>query len=71
MELRTQAARIAELEAEVEQLQLAEEGAAHAFGDVVQQKRDLECEVKRLQSLLDGAYASIRARAIEAAKEGK
>lgn len=52
-----------QLRAEVEQLRLAEEGAAQAFGDVVQQKRDLEAEVKRLQSLLDGAYASIRQHA--------
>lgn len=45
---------------QIKQLQLAEEGAAEAFGAVVQDKRALEAEVKRLQSLLDGAYASIR-----------
>ncbi len=56
----TQQAISAELRAEVQQLKLAEEGAAEAFGAVVQDKRDLEAEVKRLQSLLDGAYASIR-----------
>lgn len=56
------------LRAEVERLNLAEEGAAQAFGDVVQQKRDLEAEVKRLQSLLDGAYASIRKSADTARK---
>lgn len=49
-----------QLREEVEQLKLAEEGAAEAFGVAVQDKRDLEAEVKRLQSLLDGAYASIR-----------
>lgn len=56
------------LRADVERLNLAEEGAAQAFGDVVQQKRDLEAEVKRLQSLLDGAYASIREYADTARK---
>lgn len=38
----------------------AEEGAAEAFGVVVQDKRDLEAEVRRLQKLLDGAHATIR-----------
>ena len=57
------------LRAEVERLNLAEEGAAQAFGDVVQQKRDLEGEVKRRQSLLDGAYASIRNYSDTARKE--
>lgn len=42
------------------QLKLAEEGAAEAFGAVVQDKQDLEAEVKRLQSLLDDAYALVR-----------
>lgn len=41
-------------------LELAEEGAKEAFGHVVQQKRDLESECKRLRALLDGAYESIR-----------
>jgi hypothetical protein len=50
------------LRAQVGNLMLAEEGAAEAFGVVVQEKRDLEVEVSRLQSLLDGAYASIRKR---------
>jgi replicative superfamily II helicase len=44
----------------VAELLLAEEGAAEAFGAVVQAKRALEAEVKRLQSLLDCAYASIQ-----------
>jgi hypothetical protein len=57
------AAMLRTMSAQVEQLKLAEVGAAQAFGDVVQDKRDLEKEVKRLQSLLDGAYASIRKRA--------
>lgn len=38
----------------------AEEGAAEAFGVVVQDNRDLEVEVKRLQTLLEGAHATIR-----------
>lgn len=38
----------------------AEEGGAEAFGVVVQDKRDLEAEVKRLQTLLNGAHATIR-----------
>ena len=45
----TQQAISAELRAEVQQLKLAEEGAAEAFGAVVQDKRDLEAEVKRPQ----------------------
>ena len=42
---------------------LAEEGAKEAFGHVVQQKRDLEAECKRLRRLLDGAYDTIRQQA--------
>lgn len=38
----------------------AEDGAAEAFGVVVQDKRDLEAEVRRLQKLLEGAHATIR-----------
>lgn len=38
----------------------AEEGAAEAFGVVVQDKRDLENEVGRLRTLLEGAHATIR-----------
>jgi len=45
---------------EIKQLRLAEEGAKEAFGHVVQQKRDLEAECKRLRGLLDGAYDTIR-----------
>ena len=39
---------------------LAEEGAKEAFGAVVQDKRDLEAECKRLRELLEGAHAIIR-----------
>lgn len=49
-----------ELREQIRLLELAEEGAKEAFGEVVQQKRDLEAKVKHLQKLLDGAYASIR-----------
>ena len=49
---------------ENEQLRLAEEGAKEAFGHVVQQKRDLEAECKRLRRLLDGAYETIRRQAV-------
>jgi hypothetical protein len=48
------------LRQQVANLEAAEEGAKEAFGVVVQDKRDLEAEVKRLQALLNGAYASIR-----------
>ena len=48
---------------EIEQLRLAEEGAKEAFAHVVQQKRDLEAECKRLRRLLDGAYDTIRRQA--------
>lgn len=50
----------APLRAKIETLELAEEGAKDAFGHVVQQKRDLEAECKRLRGLLDAAYADIR-----------
>ena len=55
--------KIVELNQEIEQLRLAEEGAKEAFGHVVQQKRDLEAECKRLRGLLDGAYKTIRRQA--------
>ena len=45
---------------EIEQLRLAEEGAKEAFRHVVQQKRDLKAECKRLRGLLDSAYETIR-----------
>ena len=48
---------------EIEQMRLAEEGAKEAFAHVVQQKRDLEAECKRLRRLLDGAYDTIRRQA--------
>ena len=47
------------LKEEADQLRLAEEGAKEAFCHVVQQKRDLEAEVKRLQELLAAAYKMI------------
>jgi hypothetical protein len=50
----------------VRQLEAAEEGAAEAFGVVVQEKRDLEAECKRLRELLDSAYAQIRRMARDA-----
>ena len=53
----------AEAADKIEQLRLAEEGAKEAFGHVVQQKRDLEAECKRLRRLLDGAYDTIRQQA--------
>ena len=49
----------AALKEEVDQLRLAEEGAKEAFGHVVQQKRDLEAEVKRLRELLASAYKMV------------
>ena len=49
----------AALKEEVDQLHLAEEGAKEAFGHVVQQKRDLEAEVKRLRELLAEAYKMV------------
>ena len=55
--------KIVELNQEIEQLRLDEEGAKEAFGHVVQQKRDLEAECKRLRGLLDGAYETIRRQA--------
>ena len=45
---------------EIEQLRLAEEGAAEAFAHVVQQKRDLEAECRRLRALLASAHEIIR-----------
>lgn len=55
--------KIVELNQEIDQLRLAEKGAKEAFGHVVQQKRDLEAECKRLRELLDGAYETIRRKA--------
>jgi len=55
----------------IEQLRLAEEGAKEAFGHVVQQKRDLEAECKRLRRLLDGAYDTIRRKAPNAELRGR
>ena len=48
---------------EIEKLRLAEEGAKEAFGHVVQEKRDLEAECKRLRGLLAGAYDTIHQQA--------
>ena len=52
-------------------LRLAEEGAKEAFGHVVQQKRDLEAECKRLRRLLDGAYDTIRRKSHNAELSSK
>lgn len=56
--------RARKAESKVAQLLLAEEGAKEAFGHLVQQKRDLEAECKRLRRLLDGAYETIRRQAV-------
>ena len=48
------------LREEVAQLKLAEEGAAEAFGVIVQEKRDAEAECKRLNDLLQAAYTQLR-----------
>ncbi len=44
----------------LEKLRANEEGAKEAFGAVVQDKRDLEAECKRLRELLAGTHAQIR-----------
>jgi hypothetical protein len=44
----------------LEKLRAKEVGAAEAFGHVVQDKRDLEAECKRLHELLAGTHAQIR-----------
>jgi hypothetical protein len=44
----------------LEKLRATEEGAKEAFGHVVQDKRDLEAECKRLRELLAGTHAQIR-----------
>jgi len=51
-------------------LRLAEEGAKEAFGHVVQQKRDLDAECKRLRGLLDLAYDTIRRKSHNAKVRG-
>ena len=56
--------RARKAEADVAHLMLADEGAKEAFGHVVQQKRDLDDECKRLRRLLDGAYETIRRQAL-------
>lgn len=48
---------------EVEQLRLAEEGAAEAFGVVVDDKRRLEAECESLRASLQWAHAIIRRQA--------
>jgi ABC-type phosphate transport system auxiliary subunit len=55
---------IEQLRAEVNGLELAEEGAKTAFAHVVHQKHEVERECKKLRSLLDGAYADIRRGAL-------
>lgn len=44
------------LREQVAQLKLAEEGAAEAFGAVVQQKRDAQAKCQKLQGLLDACH---------------
>jgi hypothetical protein len=44
----------------LEKLRATEEGAKEAFGHVVQNKRDLEAECKRLRELLAGTHAQLR-----------
>ena len=58
--------RVAELEA-------AEEGAKEAFGHVVEAKQSAQRECERLRSLLEGAYAMVRAANTQPAamQEGK
>lgn len=56
--------RARKAEADVDRLTRAEEGAKEAFAHVVQQKRELEAECKRLRGLLDGAYDTIRSNAV-------
>lgn len=51
---------VGRLSARVRELEAVEEGAAEAFGVVVQEKRDLEAERSRLRELLDSAHAQIR-----------
>lgn len=56
-----EAAQLTEpLRAKIKSLELAEEGAKEAFGHVMQQKRDLEAECKKLRGLLDSAHEIIR-----------
>jgi hypothetical protein len=58
--LESERAANALLTEQVQQLELAEEGAKEAFGVVVQRTRDLEKEVRRLTELLTGAHRTIR-----------
>lgn len=51
---------VLKLVAEINSLNLAEEGAKEAFGVVVQDKRDLEAAVSRLQGLLESAYEMVK-----------
>lgn len=45
---------------EQEKAELAMEGANEAFGHIVEKKKDLQKECKKLRGLLDSAYAQIR-----------
>jgi hypothetical protein len=51
---------LTKLQARVQELEAAEEGAKEAFGVVVEEKRYFQGECKRLQELLNSAYAQIR-----------
>lgn len=59
-ELKALKAENKSLRTDVNQLNLAEEGAKEAFGVVVQEKEDLKRECARLQKLLDFAYEMAR-----------
>ena len=48
------------LKKKVRDLELAEEGAKEAFGHLVDEKRELEKECRRLGSLLQDAYSQIK-----------
>lgn len=45
---------------EQEKAELAMEGANEAFGHIVEKKKDLQKECKKLRGLLNSAYAQIR-----------
>lgn len=55
--------RLQALEGRVRELELAEEGAREAFGQVVQQKHDAQAECQRLSTLLAAAHTQIHALA--------
>jgi hypothetical protein len=54
------------LQARVQELEAAEEGAKEAFGVVAEEKHYFQAECKRLQELLNSAHAQIRRMARDA-----